>query len=105
MPLVHPEFGGRNGARPEVHRLAGNAQELEYIASWLIKRAESGIPFHQMAVLCRFNKQVEKMREGLARKGIAVDSDQFNGQRTKAFDTAKDTVKGRIQEPTTTVNV
>ena len=64
MPLVHPEFGGRNGARPEIHRLAGNAQELEYIASWLRKRAKGGIPFRQMAVLCRFNKQVERMCEG-----------------------------------------
>ena len=93
IPLVHPEFGGRNGARPEVRRLPGNAQELEYIASWLRKRAEAGIPFRQMAVLCQFNKQVDKMREGLAQKGIAVDSDQFNGQRTKAFAPAEDTVK------------
>ncbi len=93
MPLVHPEFCGNNGAKPEVRRLPGNAQELECIASWLRKRAEAGIPFRQMAVLCRFHKQVEKMREGLARKGIAVDSDQFNDQRTKAFAPAEDTVK------------
>ncbi|MBI5438592.1 MAG: NERD domain-containing protein [Nitrosomonadales bacterium] len=93
MPLVHPEFGGRNGARPEVHRLPGNAQELEYIAAWLRKRAEAGIPFRQMAVLCRFNNQVDKMREGLSQKGIAVDSDQFDNQRAKAFDSAEDTVK------------
>lgn len=93
MPLVHPEFGGRNGARPEVHRLSTNTQELEYLATWLRKRAEAGIPFRQMAVLCRFNKQAKKIREGLVQKGIAVDSDQFNGQRTKAFDPAEDTVK------------
>ena len=93
MPLVHPEFGGRSGARPVVHRLSGHTQELEYLATWLRKRAEAGIPFRQMAVLCRFNKQVEKMREGLSRKGIAVDPDQFSGQRAKAFDLAQDTVK------------
>lgn len=93
MPLVHPEFGGRNGARPEVNRLPGNAQELEYIASWLRKRAAAGIPFRQMAVLCRFNNQVDKMREGLSRKGIAVDSGQPNSQRAKAFNPADDTVK------------
>lgn len=93
MPLVHPEFGGRNGARPEVHRLPGNAQELECLASWLRKRAEAGIPFRQMAVLCRFNNQVDKMRDVLARKGIAVDSDQFDNQHAKGFDPAENTVK------------
>jgi hypothetical protein len=93
IPLVHPEFGGRNGARPEVHRLPDNAQELECLASWLRKRAEAGIPFRQIAVLCRFNNQVDKMRDVLARMGIAVDSDQFDNQRTKAFDPAEDTIK------------
>ncbi|MBI1887806.1 MAG: NERD domain-containing protein [Nitrosomonadales bacterium] len=93
IPLVRPEFGGRNGARPEVRRLPGNVQELEYLAAWLKKRAEAGIPFRQMAVLCRFNNQVDKMREGLSRKGIAVDSGQPNSQRAKAFNPADDTVK------------
>ncbi|MGA7951692.1 MAG: 3'-5' exonuclease [Thiobacillaceae bacterium] len=93
IPRVHPELGGRHGTRPEVHRLTDGAQELEYVASWLKNRAEAGIPFHQMAVLCRFKSQVEKMRAGLAKKGIAVDSDQFDNQLMKAFDSAEDTVK------------
>jgi len=93
IPLVHPEFGGRNGAKPEVQRLPGNTQELEYLAAWLRKRAEAGVPFRQMAVLCRFNYQVGKMRDGLVQKGIAVDTDQFNDKPGKAFDPAKDTVK------------
>ncbi|MFZ1765406.1 MAG: NERD domain-containing protein, partial [Candidatus Nitrotoga sp.] len=86
IPLVHPEFSGRKGARPEVYRLANNPQEAEYVASWLKKRAEAGIPFCQMAVLCRFNYQVKNMVEKLAKEGIAVNSCQFNGQHTKAFD-------------------
>lgn len=93
IPLVHPEFGGRSGAKPEVRRLTNSAQELEYLASWLRKRAEAGIPFRQMAVLCRFKYQVEKMREGLAKKGIAVDSDQFNGRTRKKYNPTEDTVK------------
>ncbi|MGA7593730.1 MAG: NERD domain-containing protein, partial [Gallionella sp.] len=88
IPLVHPEFGGRKGAKPEIQRLPGNTQELEYLAAWLKKRAEAGVPFRQMAVLCRFNHQVGKMRDGLAQKGIAVDTDQFNDKHTKAFDPA-----------------
>lgn len=93
IPLVHPEFGGRSGARPEVQRLASSAHEVEYLATWLRKRAEAGIPFHQMAVLCRFNAQVDRMREGLAQKGIAVDADQFNDRRSKVFDAAEEAVK------------
>lgn len=93
IPLVHPEFGGRKGAKPEVQRLPGNAQELEYLAAWLRKRAEAGVPFRQMAVLCRFNHQVGKIRDGLVQKGIAVDTDQFNDKRNKTYDPATDTVK------------
>ena len=93
IPLIHPEFGGRSGEKPEVRRLTSSAQELEYLASWLRKRAEAGIPFRQIAVLCRFNTQVKKMHEGLAKKGIVVDSDQFKGYRGKKFDSAEDAVK------------
>lgn len=93
IPLVHPEFGGRSGAKPEVRRLTNNVQELAYITSWLKQRAEIGIPFRQMAVLCRFNTQVEKLREGLSKNGIDVDSNQFNGQRAKAYNPAEDSVK------------
>lgn len=46
-----------------------------------------------MAVLCRFNYQVDRIRDGLIQKGIVVDTDQFNDKRTKAFDPAIDTVK------------
>lgn len=93
IPLVHPEFGGRKGAKPEVQRLPSNTLELEYLAAWLRKRAEAGVHFRQMAVLCRFNHQVAKMRDGLVQKGIAADTDQFNDKPGKTFDPAKDTVK------------
>jgi superfamily I DNA/RNA helicase len=93
IPLVHPEFGGRSGSKPEVQRLTNSTQELDHLAASLKKRAAAGVPFRQMAVLCRFNTQVDKIREGLDQKGIAVDSDQYNGQRTKTFNPAEDTVK------------
>jgi len=93
IPLVHPEFGGKNGARPEVCRLANSTQELEYLASWLKNRAKAGIPFHQMAVLCRFNYQADSVGAALAKQGIAVDSCRFNGKRSKSFEPSADTVK------------
>ncbi|MEQ1527207.1 MAG: 3'-5' exonuclease [Gallionella sp.] len=93
IPLVHPEFGGRNGTKPEIHRMASSAQELEYLVYWLGRRAKAGIPFRQMAVLCRSNAQADKMREGLAKNGVAVDSNHLNGKRTNPFDPAEDAVK------------
>lgn len=32
IPLVRPEFGGRNGPTPEIRRLPGSAQEMEHLA-------------------------------------------------------------------------
>jgi hypothetical protein len=93
IPLVHPEFGGRNGSKPEVQRLPNGTQELDYLAAWLKKRADAGTPFRQMAVLCRFNAQVERMRGELARRGIAVDEEPSDGTRTKKFNPAENTVK------------
>jgi anthranilate/para-aminobenzoate synthase component II len=89
IPLIHPEFGGRKGAKPEIRRLSNSKQELEYVASWLKNRAEAGVPLGEMAVLCRFNAQVARMRQWLASKGMAVESAQSNGQ----FNPAQDSVK------------
>jgi hypothetical protein len=72
IPVVHPEFGGRNGAVPEIQRLPGNAEEVEHIAAWLKKRAADGVPFRDMAVLGRFNPQLDRLRTSLAEKGIPV---------------------------------
>ena len=35
IPVVHPEFGGRKGAPPDVRRLADSTQEEEHLAAWL----------------------------------------------------------------------
>ncbi len=88
-PLLHPEFGGRKGAKPEVKRLPNQKQALDYIACWLKKLADTGVPFHQMAVLCRFNAQVTRIRQGLINKGLVVESAQANSR----FDPAQDSIK------------
>lgn len=89
IPLIHPEFGGRKGAKPEVQRLTSSKQELDYVASWLKKRTEAGVPLREMAVLCRFNAQVTRIRQALASKGLIVESAQSNGQ----FDPDQNTIK------------
>lgn len=80
IPFVHPEFGGRSGPSPEVLRLSVNTQEVEHIATWLKGRASDGVPFRNMAVLCRFNTQIERLRVALAEKGIPVESEDGNPQ-------------------------
>ena len=72
IPLVHPEFGGRNGPPPEIHCLRNKAEEVEQIAAWLKNRAAAGVPFRDMAILGRFNNQLERLHDALAQKGIPV---------------------------------
>lgn len=72
IPVVHPEFGGRNGAVPEIKRLPNNAAEAEHMAVWLKKRAAEGVPFRDMAVLGRFNPQLDRLRTSLTENGIPV---------------------------------
>lgn len=93
IPLVRPEFGGRSGAVPQVRRLANAVQELDDIAAWLRARAGANAAYRQMAVLCRFNKQIEPMRRGLLERGVPVDSAQEFASATKAIDPAAATVK------------
>lgn len=87
MPLIHPEFGGRNGTKPEILRFANEEQELEHIMRWLKQRIDAGIPLHEIAVLCRYKTQRKKIREYLAHNDIAVDAN------AKDYDPARNTVK------------
>jgi hypothetical protein len=94
MPLVHPEVGGRSGQKPELLRFGDATQEHAHIVDWLKQRAQDGVPLHEMAVLCRYNNQVDKMRELLARNGIAIDKeDERKKVHGKAYDPASDSVK------------
>lgn len=69
-PLIHPDAGGRNGRKPVVRRFDSLSGELEHLAQWLQSRAESGVPYEEMAVLCRFKRQIEDFHGALSRKGI-----------------------------------
>jgi hypothetical protein len=74
-PLIHPDAGGRNGRRPVVRRFNSMATELEHLAAWLKKRAASGVAYDQMAILCRFNKQMDQLGPALAGKGVPSSRD------------------------------
>jgi len=94
MPLVHPEVGGRSGPKPELLRFGDATQEHAHIVGWLKRRVQDGVHPHEMAVLCRYNSQVNKMRELLARNGFAIDAeDARKKSHGKAYDPASDSVK------------
>ena len=70
IPVVHPEFGGRKGAQPEVRRLPDSMQEEEHLAAWLKERFAAGVPYRDMAVLGRFNTQLDRLQGALAKRKI-----------------------------------
>ena len=69
-PLIHPDAGGRNGRMPAVRRFNSMAAEIDGLADWLKRRAAAGVAYEQMAVLCRFNNQMERLLPALAGKGV-----------------------------------
>lgn len=69
-PWIHPDAGGRNGHTPQVRRFPGKAAEAEGVVEWLKRRALAGVAHEEMAVLCRFNRQLEQFGEVLAAQGV-----------------------------------
>ncbi len=78
-PLIHPDAGGRNGCKPLVRRFPSKAAEMEGLVEWLKQRAASGIAYNEMAVLCRFNNQIEQLGKLLGAKGIPA-TDELQGK-------------------------
>lgn len=74
-PLIHPDAGGRNGRKPLVHRFHSPNAEMEGIVEWLKQRAAAGIAYNEMAILCRFNRQIERLGNVLAKCGIPATSE------------------------------
>ena len=83
IPLIHPDAGGRNGCRPTVKRFENANDEIDYLVNWLKNRAANGIPHDQMAVLCRYNSQVDQLHKALGTKGIPVSSQLGNSGKVR----------------------
>jgi hypothetical protein len=69
-PLIHPEFGGRNGNKPEVRQFASSNEELKHLVDWLNARIATGVAPKHIAVLCRFNKQADRIRHTLVQHNL-----------------------------------
>lgn len=72
MPVVKPELGGRSGARPKVKRLPTLDEECDYIAAWIAKRRERGMAFREIAMLCRYKRQIDELAAALRQRGVPV---------------------------------
>ncbi len=79
VPIIHPDAGGRNGRKPLVRRFQSKTAEVDGLSEWLKGRSATGVAFHEMAVLCRFNWQIEQLSPILASKDIPATS-ELNGK-------------------------
>jgi hypothetical protein len=66
IPLVRPETGLRHGSAPVVKRLSSLKEEINYVGNWFKSFAAQAIPFHKMAVLCRYRNQVDQVLNQLS---------------------------------------
>ncbi len=93
FPLIHPDKGGRHETAPETRRCADSGEELAYIASWLKDRATAGVAYRDMAVLCRFNNQIDRFAADLTKHGVPVTAGLDRGNGKQGFNPSQDTVK------------
>lgn len=74
LPIIKPEFGGRNGAMPEVKRLANIAEEFDHIAEWVADCIKNDLTYSDIAMLCRVNIQIEQFCKELRKRGIPTNT-------------------------------
>lgn len=74
-PLIHPERAGRHGIRPEVKRFASAGLENDFILEWIKKRLDEGLPYREIALLCRSNKQANDYCAQLKKSDLPVQAE------------------------------
>ncbi len=93
FPIIQPNMGGRHEGAPEIRRCKDVKAEMAWIADWLKSRAAAGVAYGDMAVLCRFNNQVEKFAAELTKHGLPVTAGFDEGARKPGLNPSSDTVK------------
>jgi superfamily I DNA/RNA helicase len=93
FPLIQPDRGGRREMAPEIRRCKDVVTEMASIADWLKGRAAAGVAFGDMAVLCRFNNQIERFAAELTKHGLPVTSGFDKGVRKIRLNPSSDVVK------------
>lgn len=93
FPLVLPDRGGRHDVEPDVCRCTSMQDEMHRITKWLQKRAQDGVPYRDMAVLCRFNNLIDRFGAHLSQSGVPVAAGYGRDNSPHGFDPAANTVK------------
>jgi hypothetical protein len=93
FPFIHPDKGGRHEAKPETRRCKDLPDEMAATAAWFKQRAKDGVAYRDMAVLCRFNTQVERFTADLTKHGIPVAAGFGKGRQQAGFSPSQDTIK------------
>lgn len=93
FPLVLPDKGGRHDVEPDVCRCTSMQDEMYRITKWLQKRAQDGVPYRDMAVLCRFNNLIDRFGAHLSQSGVPVTAGYGRNNSPYGFDPASNTVK------------
>lgn len=78
---------------PEIRRCKDVMVEMASIANWLKGRAAAGVAYGDMAVLCRFNNQIERFAAELTKHGLPVTAGFDKGVRKPGLNASSDTVK------------
>lgn len=84
IPLIQPASSLRHGTKPELVRCLNLEEEQQTVADWFQKHQAAGVPWRGMAVLCRYNSQIQKMRDALRKLGIPATNADQKGDKTVA---------------------
>lgn len=81
VPIVAPESAGRRGAFPSLLRFDNGGDESAGVLELVREALAQGTPPDQIAVLCRFNAQVERWSEAFRKAGIPCVAAQGSDKR------------------------
>lgn len=93
FPLIHPEKGGRHEVEPEIRSFANQQDEFKYVADWLKARTQDGVPYPDMAVLCRTNNQVTRLTTELRKHGLPTLDSFLPGKNRHDYQEALNSIK------------
>ncbi len=91
VPLIFPEAGGRDGARPRFARLASVKLEAAHIARELRSQHGAGVPWNEMGVFYTVPFVANELVRALQESSIPFD--WLKDAASKSFDPSRQAVK------------
>src|SRR5262249_21860345 len=91
IPLIVPETAGRRGDIPALRQLPSEEEELEFISDQARELHRKGMPWRDMAVLFRINKQGERIAEHMGK--VKIPSTLWGRAGQRRFRPDENTVK------------